>query len=109
MGPACVSLVFLAMDFFAVQKDLHSLGPEGSEHLLAFPSRATPEIGGKVAGSTGADLSLCPHSWKFFPWGPLETSEELFSWACFFFGLVLCRAPEAAEAEAGAAAAVAPW
>lgn len=92
------------------------MGPEGSEHLLAFPSRATPEIGGRVDGPTGADLSLCPHGGKFLPWGPLKTSEEeIFSWACFFFGLVLCRAPEAAEAEAEAAAeevaaaAVAPW
>lgn len=62
------------MNFFPVQKGLHSLGPEGSEHLLAFPSRATPEIGGKVAGSTGADLSLCPHGGKVLPTGPLEAS-----------------------------------
>jgi hypothetical protein len=64
------------MDFFPVQMDLNSLGPEGSEHLLAFPSRATPEIGGRVVGPSNADLSLCPHVGKFFPWYPLETSEE---------------------------------
>ena len=62
------------MDFFPVQTDLNSLGPEGSEHLLAFPSRATPEIGGKVAGSTVADLSLCPHGGKILATGPLEVS-----------------------------------
>jgi hypothetical protein len=52
---------------------LDILSLEGSKaYLLELPRSEIPEIRGKVAGSRGAALTLCPHDGKSLPRVSLE-------------------------------------